>query len=84
MLSVEILGLDRDDIVVVREFTRLGGKSEVGDSGHFVVFNLEAFGPFVLLLVLQLELEGFVGEVGEFGFGGDLSVADSTGLGLLA
>jgi hypothetical protein len=70
--------------VVVVELARFGGEAEVGDGRRLVVCDFEAGRPFVLGLVLQVEFEGLVGEVGEAGFGGELGVADAAGLKVLA
>jgi hypothetical protein len=72
--------LDGDDIVVVVEFARFSGKAEIGDRRDFVVFDLETRGPFVFGLVLDFELKGLVGEIGELGFGRDLGIADTADL----
>jgi hypothetical protein len=77
---VQVLRLDGDDVEVIAELARLGAEAEVGHGGHFEVRELEAEGVFVLGLVLQLELEELVGEVGEAHLGGDLGVADAAGL----
>jgi hypothetical protein len=77
---VQVLRLDGDDVEVVAELARLGAEAEVGHGGHFEVRELEAEGVFVFGLVLQLELEELVGEVGEAHLGGDLGVADAAGL----
>jgi hypothetical protein len=66
--------------MVVAEFAGFGGEAEICDGGYFEVRDLEARGPFVDGFVLQLELEVLVGEVGEFGDGRDLGVADASGL----
>ena len=66
--------------MVVRELARLGGEAKVRDRGDLEVFDVEALGPFVFGLVLEVELETFVGEIGKTGLGGDLGVADAAGL----
>lgn len=77
---VQVLGLDGDDVEVVAQLACLGAEAEVCDGRDFEVGDLEAQGVFVLGLVLQLELEERVLEVGQAGFGGDLGVADAAGL----
>lgn len=80
VLHVKVLRAHANDIVVVRQLTSLRRKAEVGHRGHFVVLDFEALGPFIFLLVLQLELEGLVGEVGKAGFRGDSGITDTPGL----
>lgn len=46
-----------------------------------IVVDFEALRPFVFGFVLEFELEGFVGEIGEFGLCGDVGVANATSLG---
>lgn len=82
--AVQVERLDRDDVEVVRELARLGGEAQVGDGRDLEVGDLEAEGVLVFGLVLQLELEERVLEVGDAGFGGDLGVADAAGLDTLA
>jgi hypothetical protein len=72
--------LDGDDVVVVRQFAGLSGETQVCDGRDFEVGDVEAGSPFVDGFVLELELEVLVLEVGEFGDGGDLGVADASGL----
>lgn len=79
-MLVEVQGLDRDDVVVVGELAGLGGEAQVGNRRDFEVGDIEALGPVIFGLVLQLELERLVLEVGELGLGGDLCVADAAGL----
>lgn len=79
-MHVEILRLDSDDIMVIRELAGLSGESKVGDGRNFKVGNVEAFSPFVFGLVLEFEFEGFIGEVGDFGFRGDIGIANAAGL----
>jgi hypothetical protein len=66
--------------VVIAEFAGFCGEAEVCDGRDFEVGDLEACGPFVDGFVLEFEFEVLVGEVGEFGNGGDLGVADASGL----
>jgi hypothetical protein len=66
--------------VVVGELAGLSAEAEVCDGRDFEVLDLEALGPFVFGLVLEIELEGLVGEVGEASFGGNAGVTDSTSL----
>jgi hypothetical protein len=80
VLLVQVMRSNGDDVVVVGEFARLGAEAEVCDGRDFEVWDFEARGPFVFGLVLQLELEVLVLEVGEFRFGRGLRVADAAGL----
>lgn len=66
--------------MVVGELAGLSAEAEVSDGRDFEVLDLEALGPFVFGLVLEVELEGLVGEVGEAGFGGNTGVTDSASL----
>ena len=80
VVLVEIERLNTDDVVVIGELARLGGETDVGNGWDLEVWNFEALGPLVFSLVLQVEFEGFILEVGEPGLGGDLGVADTTSL----
>lgn len=70
--------------MVVAQFARLGGETQVGDGGDrdagILGSQAETIGPGVLRLVLQVQGERLVLEVGETKLGGDRSVAESTGL----
>lgn len=77
---VQVLGGEGNDVVVVGELARLGGEAQVRDRRDLDVGDGEALGPSVLGLVLELELEGFLGEVGQARLRGDGGVADATGL----
>lgn len=81
---VQVLGLDGDNVVVVAQFACLSGETQVGDGGDcdaaILGSQAEAVGPGVLGLVLQVQGERLVLEVGETKLGGDRSVAESTGL----
>jgi hypothetical protein len=70
----------RNDVVVIRQLTGFGGETEVCDRRDLEVGNVEAGRPFVDRLVLEFKLEVLVLKVGEFGNGGDLGVADASGL----
>ena len=78
--AVEILGIDPDDVEVVAQLTRFGGEAEVGDGGDGDGAELEAGGPVLVGLVLQLELERGVLEVGEAGPGGLRGAPDPSSL----
>lgn len=69
-----------DDVVIIVELASLSTEAEVSDGRDLEVGDLEALGPFVFGLVLELEAEEFVLVVGEAGDGGDLGVADAAGL----
>lgn len=77
---VQVLCLDGDDVEVVAQLACFGAEAEVCDGRDFEIGDLEARRVFVLGLVLQLELEERVLEVGQARFGGDLGVADPAGL----
>jgi hypothetical protein len=66
--------------VVVGEFASLGGETEVGDGWDFEVLDLEALRPFAFSLVLQLEAQVLILEVGEARDGGYVGVTDAAGL----
>lgn len=78
--GVQVPSRDSDDVVIIGEFAGLCGETEVTDGGEGDVFDVEAFGPGVRLLVLEFEGEEFVLEVGYFGFCGLVWGADATGL----
>ena len=71
---------DIDDVVVIGQLAGLSGETEVCDGRDLEVGDVEAGGPFVDGFVLKFELEVFILEVGEFGDGGHLGVADAAGL----
>lgn len=79
-MLVEVKGLDRNDVEVVRELASLCREAKVRNGRDFEVGDVEALGPFILGLVLELELQGLVCEVGELGFGGNVGVTDAAGL----
>jgi hypothetical protein len=70
--------------VVVAQFASLGGETQVSNrrNGNVRVLGVEveALDPGVLGLVLKLQGEGLVLEVGETGFGGNGSVAEAASL----
>lgn len=77
--SVQVLGPDGDDVVVVAQLARLGAESKVGNVGdRGWLLRLEAQLPVVLILVLQLELQLLVLEVGQAQLGRCVRVSDST------
>ena len=82
--AVEVVGLDGHDVVVVAQLAGLGGEAEVGDRGDGDVgvrgIQREAVVPGVLRLVLQVQGQGLVLEVGQAGFGGDGGASEATGL----
>lgn len=67
--AVQVLGLNLDDVVVVREFSSLCRETKVSDGGKLDVGDLEAAGPFVFFLEHQIDLQGLVLKVGDLGFG---------------
>ena len=76
--SVQVLGADRDDVVVIAELASLGTKAEVGDlRDRWRLAGLEAQRPVALALVLQLELQLLVLEVRQTGLGRDAGMTDS-------
>lgn len=81
---VQVLRLERDDIVVVAQLAGLGGETQICDSrdGDVGVCGrqLEAVGPRVFRLVLQIQAQGLVLEVGETKLGWDGSIAEATSL----
>lgn len=84
---VQVLGLERDDVVVVAELARLGRKTQVCDGGDGNVRvcggQFETVGPCVLRLVLQVQTEGLVLEVGETELSWYGCVAETTSLGFI-
>lgn len=54
---VQIIRVDRDDVVVVSEFARMRAESKVGSLRELEGFSLEAFGPFVFGFVLELNFQ---------------------------
>jgi len=83
-LQVQILRAHADDVVVVGELTSFGGETEVGHGRHLEILDLKALGPFVFLLVLEVELERFVGKVRETSFGRDSGIADTSSLSIIS
>lgn len=78
--SVEVPGVDRDDIVVVAKLARLGRETKVGhrrDRGRLV--GLEAENPLALVLVLQLELQVLILKVRQLELGRHAGVPDTAG-----
>jgi hypothetical protein len=76
--------LYRNDVVVVGKLAGFGGEAEVCDGWDFEVGDVEALRPVTFRLVLHLELEGLVLEVGELGDGRYLGITNATSLRLLA
>lgn len=77
-LRVEVVRLDRDDVVVVRELACLGAEAKVGNVGNRGrVGRVKAERPLVLVLILQLYLELLVLEVCDAHLGGHIGVADA-------
>ena len=82
--AVQILGLDLDDVVVVGELASLGGETEVGDARELDTGDFEARGPFVFLLVHQLEGERLFLKVGDAGLGRGVRITETACLGRLS
>lgn len=78
--EVEIVGVDLDDVVIVREFARVGAEAEVGCGGDGDVADVKAFCPLVDILVLQVELQVLVLKVEKTRFGRHRCTADSASL----
>ena len=77
---VQVPGVDRDDVVVVTELASLGAEAKVGNRGDGRgLGRLEAQGPLVFRLVLQLQLQLLVLEVGQLELRRDAGVSDATG-----
>lgn len=55
--GVEVLRLDRYDVMVVRELACMGAEAEIGNRWDRHIVQLEALRPLGRLLVLQLELK---------------------------
>lgn len=68
--AIKVLRIDLDDIEIITQLPGLGRKAQVGDGGNGDGAELEAGRPVFVGLVLQLELERGVLEVGETCFGG--------------
>lgn len=70
--------------MVVTELTSLRGETQVshGGNGNVGVFGMEfkAWGPGVFRLVLEIESQRMVLEIGQAGFGGDGSASKTSGL----
>lgn len=78
---IQVLGRDRDDVVVVGELARLGAEAEVRDGGDLDFWTQsEAVIPLGLVLVLQVEREGLVLEISQAELGGDIGVAKAARL----
>ncbi|KAI6755059.1 hypothetical protein HG531_004165 [Fusarium graminearum] len=77
-LSVQVLGSDGDDIVVVAKLTSLGSETDVGDVGNSRgILKIKACLPLILNLVLEFQLELLVLEVGKAQLGGDACMSDA-------
>lgn len=77
LCSVQIFGVDGNDVVVVTQFARLGTEAKVGYLGYGRwLVGLEAKRPLILRLVLQLQLQVLVLEVGQAELGGDVCLPD--------
>lgn len=68
--AIKILRIDLDDIEIITQLPGLRRETQVGDGGDGDGAELEAGRPVFVGLVLQLELERGVLEVGEACFGG--------------
>jgi len=66
--------------VVVGQLACFGAEAEVGRLGQLDRGGLEAFGPLVYSVVLEVDAEGGFGEVGQADFGGDVCLAEGAGL----
>jgi hypothetical protein len=74
---VQVFGFHFDDVVVIRQLASLSGETEVSHAWQLDVRDVEAGGPFVFFFVHEFDLQGFFGEVGYAGFGGDVCVAET-------
>lgn len=76
---VQVLGGNRDDVVVVAEFAGFRAESKVGDVGDLGrVVDLEAGCPLIFFLVLEVEFELLVLDIGETHLGGNAGVSNAT------
>lgn len=79
---IQVLRLERDNIVVITQLTGLGGETQVSDrrNGDVRVLGVEgeAVGPGILRLVLQVQSQGLVLEVGKTELSGDGGIAEAT------
>lgn len=76
--SIEILGVDRDDIVIVAQLACLGGEAKIGYLGNRGrLVGLEAKRPLAFGLVLELQLEVLVLEVRQAELGRDVGLPDA-------
>lgn len=70
--------------MVVAQLAGLGGEAQVCDGGDgdvgILSGKIEALGPRIFALVLQLQGQRLVLEVGKAGFGGDGGAAETTSL----
>ncbi len=66
--------------MVVAQLARLGAEAEERNLGYrWGLIRLEAQGPFVLGLVLQLQFQVLLLEVGQAGLGRNVRVANAPG-----
>lgn len=78
--GIKVLGVHRDDIVVVAQLASLSAEAKVGDLGDSRrLVRLEAKSPLALGLVLQLQLQVLVLEVGETELGRHGGGPDASG-----
>lgn len=68
---MHVEGLERDDVVVVVQFARLGAEAQVGYGGQGNRPGFEARVPLVDILVLELDLQRLFLIVGQSYFGWD-------------
>lgn len=81
---VQVVGVHGDDVLVVGDFAGLAGEAQVGHGwdGDIGLGGVQGktVGPRAIRLVLQVQREGFILEVGQACLRGDFGVADSAGL----
>lgn len=80
LVHILIVGRDGYDIVIVTQFARLCAEAEVSDRGEGERAGFEAFGPFTLAFVLDIDFQRLLLEVGKTDLGGDACGPDPAGL----
>lgn len=80
VMLVEVVRSHGDEVVVIRKLARLCREAEVGNRWDLEVGNFKALSPVIFGLVLKIKFERLILEVGEASFGGNVGIANASGL----
>lgn len=75
---VQVLRLHTDNVVVVRQLSRLRAESQICHRRQLDVWDLKARRPLILLLVHQIHLQALFEKVPDLRLGGDLCIPQSS------